>query len=224
MKQLLAGIVIILVIGIAGFLYRNTLEHSSGPIVATSTTSTACTMEAKVCPDGSSVGRTGPNCEFTACPFPNAEDKAIGLSFVVPTGYVANADAIGADETLRAVFDKPAKAGNPHNIVIRDFPIAAGKTATSTILAHTMYEPSGKQPASLAEFKTKLIQGRTFYCITLERFEGQVHTACYLPRATDVLRFELLEKDVDWTNPNLNIDALPEHTAFYKMLATVQTN
>lgn len=28
----------------------------------------ACTMEAKVCPDGSSVGRTGPDCEFAACP------------------------------------------------------------------------------------------------------------------------------------------------------------
>lgn len=28
----------------------------------------ACTMEAKVCPDGSAVGRTGPNCEFAECP------------------------------------------------------------------------------------------------------------------------------------------------------------
>ena len=28
----------------------------------------ACTMEAKICPDGSAVGRTGPNCEFEACP------------------------------------------------------------------------------------------------------------------------------------------------------------
>ncbi len=28
----------------------------------------ACTQEAKQCPDGSYVGRTGPNCEFTACP------------------------------------------------------------------------------------------------------------------------------------------------------------
>ena len=27
-----------------------------------------CTMEAKVCPDGTSVGRTGPNCEFSPCP------------------------------------------------------------------------------------------------------------------------------------------------------------
>lgn len=28
----------------------------------------ACTMEAKICPDGSSVGRTGPKCEFEKCP------------------------------------------------------------------------------------------------------------------------------------------------------------
>lgn len=27
-----------------------------------------CTFEAKLCPDGSSVGRTGPNCEFAPCP------------------------------------------------------------------------------------------------------------------------------------------------------------
>ena len=29
---------------------------------------TACTMEAKLCPDGSAVGRIGPRCEFAACP------------------------------------------------------------------------------------------------------------------------------------------------------------
>lgn len=32
----------------------------------------ACTTEAKLCPDGSAVGRTGPNCEFAACPAPIA--------------------------------------------------------------------------------------------------------------------------------------------------------
>lgn len=31
-------------------------------------TQKACTLEAKVCPNGSSVGRTGPNCEFAPCP------------------------------------------------------------------------------------------------------------------------------------------------------------
>jgi hypothetical protein len=28
----------------------------------------ACTEEAKICPDGSAVGRIGPNCEFAPCP------------------------------------------------------------------------------------------------------------------------------------------------------------
>jgi hypothetical protein len=29
---------------------------------------TVCTQEAKMCPDGSYVGRVGPRCEFSACP------------------------------------------------------------------------------------------------------------------------------------------------------------
>ncbi len=37
----------------------------------------ACTQEAKLCPDGSSVGRTGPNCEFAACP----ESQMIEVDF-----------------------------------------------------------------------------------------------------------------------------------------------
>lgn len=30
----------------------------------------ACTTDAKLCPDGSYVGRSGPNCEFDVCPIP----------------------------------------------------------------------------------------------------------------------------------------------------------
>ena len=28
----------------------------------------ACTMDAKICPDGSAVGRSGPDCAFKPCP------------------------------------------------------------------------------------------------------------------------------------------------------------
>lgn len=28
----------------------------------------ACTADAKICPDGSSVGRTPPYCQFASCP------------------------------------------------------------------------------------------------------------------------------------------------------------
>lgn len=39
----------------------------------------ACTMEAKLCPDGSYVGRSGPNCEFAECPTPLFEDGTVNI-------------------------------------------------------------------------------------------------------------------------------------------------
>ncbi len=49
----------------------------SPPPVANNTTgnmtngSTACPTDAKICPDGTAVGRIGPNCEFAPCPAMN---------------------------------------------------------------------------------------------------------------------------------------------------------
>lgn len=33
-----------------------------------------CTQEAKICPDGSKVGRSGPKCEFSPCPTPKTDE------------------------------------------------------------------------------------------------------------------------------------------------------
>lgn len=49
-------------LGIVGILAFNTILQGREPIVQ------SCTAEAKICPDGTAVGRTGPNCEFAACP------------------------------------------------------------------------------------------------------------------------------------------------------------
>lgn len=50
-------ILVIATLGVAAFaIFRNSPERI------------ACTMEAKQCPDGSYVGRVGPNCEFAPCP------------------------------------------------------------------------------------------------------------------------------------------------------------
>ncbi len=40
----------------------------------------ACTMDAMVCPDGSAVGRVGPNCEFAPCPEPSPESDLIRVT------------------------------------------------------------------------------------------------------------------------------------------------
>jgi hypothetical protein len=49
--------IFVIIIGVATILY-----------VATRPPQVAFTMEAKLCPDGSAVGRTGPNCAFALCP------------------------------------------------------------------------------------------------------------------------------------------------------------
>lgn len=224
MKQLLALVVLLMVLGVAGFAYRNALEHPSAPVPPQGGTATACTADAKLCPDGSSVGRTGPECAFAACALPNAEDASIGIGFVIPTGYVANGEAIGADETLRAVFDKPAAGSVPHTILIRRYAIPEGKTGPDVVLANTMFEPSGNTPKSLKEFKPVVINGKTYQTVVLERFEGVVHSAYYLVREKDVLKFEILEKDVkNWTDAKLKVEDLPEHKALQALLTSLQS-
>lgn len=46
---------------------KNLAVDDQMEIIKPGTKQKACTEEAKVCPDGSAVGRTGPNCEFTPC-------------------------------------------------------------------------------------------------------------------------------------------------------------
>ncbi|MFA5023044.1 MAG: hypothetical protein WC385_00930 [Candidatus Paceibacterota bacterium] len=70
-KYLIALVVIVLIIIVAGAVYLK-LNNSLITVPA----QVVCTKEAKICPDGSSVGRTGPKCEFEECPFtPDAIDE-----------------------------------------------------------------------------------------------------------------------------------------------------
>lgn len=221
MKGLLLGVVLLALLGIAGFFYRNALEH---PVTIGG--GTVCSQEAKLCPDGTSVGRSGPTCAFAPCKLPNAEDVAIGIAFVIPPGFTANSDAIGADETLRAVFDAPGNdTALPDSIVIRDYPIQTGSTSSEVILSHTMYESSGNRPKSMKEFSTKVVNGKTYNVLVVERFEAIVHSVYYLVRDKDVLEFEVIERGVsNWSDQTLKVETLPHHQSLLKLLATLQTN
>lgn len=58
---IIIGILALIVVG----LYLNSKRADRVPVDAEQV---ACTADAKMCPDGSFVGRIGPNCEFAACP------------------------------------------------------------------------------------------------------------------------------------------------------------
>lgn len=61
---LIVSIILLLIIAMVVWAYGSKLSGSVGD----NDNWVACTMDAKLCPDGSYVGRTGPKCEFSACP------------------------------------------------------------------------------------------------------------------------------------------------------------
>jgi hypothetical protein len=70
--------VIIALLIIGGGIYilvKNNFFNSDTTITTTPTNAVVCTKDAKLCPDGSSVVRTGPNCEFVCPPGGTPEIK-----------------------------------------------------------------------------------------------------------------------------------------------------
>ncbi|MFA6511948.1 MAG: hypothetical protein WCV86_02395 [Patescibacteria group bacterium] len=99
----------VVLVGILGFVIwqlpsmTNTGNTNTVNVVVNANT-VACTEEAKLCPDGSAVGRTGPNCEFAACPGENTNtsvdltadwetytNDTYGYSIRYPKGWVYDA-------------------------------------------------------------------------------------------------------------------------------------
>lgn len=80
---LIVALIAVILIAFLGYNYKNSqggYDNQSGvpstqepdasiqPSEQPSDEETVCTLEAKICPDGSAVGRKGPNCDFQECP------------------------------------------------------------------------------------------------------------------------------------------------------------
>lgn len=95
---ILAGILIATAIigGVYYFLKVNTPSQK------------VCTLEAKICPDGTSVGRVGPNCEFSPCPtsqpIPTPNEINSGISGKISLGPTCPVVGPGMEKECQ---DKP---------------------------------------------------------------------------------------------------------------------
>jgi len=127
-KNIIVVIVILLLIGGAYLVWMEYLKQAE-PIV--------CTQEAKLCPDGSYVGRTGPKCEFAVCPeIPNGwkvfTDTKTGISFQYPeelsTQYITKVDW----PSVISVISQPFSCTEAGSEVL-----PAGKTAQQVIDGRT---------------------------------------------------------------------------------------
>ncbi len=215
-KGLGLGVALIALLGIAGFMYRSVVEAPKGPI--------ACQADARVCPDGTTLGREGPACEFSACPFPNIELRDIGLAFALPAGY---ASTTPDDTDTVAVYVKLEPSGIESRISIRSFTYSE-MTAADFVRSNAVLSATG-EPAPPTAFTSVTLgpphnQNR-FSLVELERFEGQVRTTYYLAREQEqlVFRFDAESRNVaNWTDPSLDVSTLPANQALKALLATLQ--
>lgn len=68
---------------------------------------TQCTMDAKICPDGSAVGRSGSNCEFEPCPENSKKNKDNLTKYKVnlPQGYTLEDFNVEKDLKVTCKYD-----------------------------------------------------------------------------------------------------------------------
>lgn len=212
MKNLLLGALLLLLIGAGGLVYRNAVEHPGQPI--------ACPLDAEICPDGTSVSRTGLSCTFPACPPPNISLSSIGAAFALPDGFVSVALPDAASVAAYALAT--SSATSTADIVIRRYTLTASSTALA-IIQQTAIDPTSGTPAPVTAFSSTVLGTHRFTVVALERSKGVVDTAYYLTRGTDVLRFDAIDAGVtNWTDPNLDLSTLPARAALRKLLTTLQ--
>ncbi|MFA6257350.1 MAG: hypothetical protein WCT29_03545 [Candidatus Paceibacterota bacterium] len=113
----------------------------------------ACTMDALICPDGSAVGRTGPKCEFAACPNVPVEDSGD-----VKVGETKNVN--GLNITVNKIVSDsrcPADA-----VCIQAGNIVANVTLKSDTDQETLNLTDGDAPKAFDSFKVSLVSSAPF--------------------------------------------------------------
>lgn len=146
-------LLVVALIGALGFIVYDKVLYAptNPPVIVVNTTTTqpvACTMDAKLCPDGSYVGRTGPKCEFEACPSTTTPPPVEGMETWKTTS------------TLQASFRYPVDFGTTY-IHPQDWPPVL-------VLPTKPYSciESGTEIAQAGQSKKVVMDGQE-YCRTI---------------------------------------------------------
>lgn len=110
MKNIIIGIlavigavtVLVLLAGVYRFNFTNGGDRIPG---VNWPQEVGCTMEAKLCPDGSTVGRSGPRCEFSACPDIAQMNEDIRVTSPLPEAVIKNPVMITGEARGRWFFE-----------------------------------------------------------------------------------------------------------------------
>ena len=71
-------VMVVVIVAAVGLITIGYLDYFGWRLSSITQKKFACTTEAKLCPDGSAVGRSGSNCEFAKCPPVNEQMSGFG--------------------------------------------------------------------------------------------------------------------------------------------------
>ena len=133
-------LIVIVGLAVVGALYAFVV-----PALPVKVEPVACTQEAMICPDGSAVGRTGPNCEFAACP-------TVSTSTATVTGTVVGTALVGPTCPVMR---------NPPDPACADKPYVGGFELSNSVVSKMVYtNDSGSFTAQVAPGTYSLVSTR----------------------------------------------------------------
>ena len=141
------------------------------------------------------------------------------VSFAIPAGFTS---ATPSDAAVLAAYEMTdASSTSVASISLRHYKIEASSTP-STVIQETAISASGV-PATVTAFSSSESGDRRYTVVLIERSGSIIDTAYYLVHGTDLFRFDAIDTNVqNWSDPSLNVAALPAHTALKKLLLTLQ--
>lgn len=178
-KLVIALFVVVALFAFVGLLWRAVTK----PVSPSDPMDVACTMDAKLCPDGSSVGRVPPSCEFAACPTA-VPSTSITPPPMPPTNTTGTEPWV-TTTTNGNTFSYPPAIGTEYVSTVDWPPTVRVQRAVPFVctVAGDVTAPAGK-----TELVT--IEGHE-YCLTRESegAAGSVYTqyAYTFPRQSDVV-------------------------------------
>lgn len=133
------------------------------------TNAAACTLEAKLCPDGTSVGRVPPQCDFAPCPAAanaNASDSAGNTNSTANTNTASSAKTTYIDSEFRFTLQYPSTwaktqsfSGSGEDRIV-NYSFTDGTNGVTLMVASTSLESMIRDSFSVSKETAVTINGQ----------------------------------------------------------------
>ncbi|MBI3631763.1 MAG: hypothetical protein HY219_02765 [Candidatus Staskawiczbacteria bacterium] len=145
----------------------------------------ACAQEAKVCPDGSSVGRTGPNCEFADCPTVKPQDETAGWQtykndqYGFEIKYPKNFSVNKNSTTDNIVLDYDNYGQNSFSVKVKSYTASLEQNVKKYVKDSQKASASAAAPLTVT-YKPYIVSNLNGYLITEQSGDVPVNTSVTL--------------------------------------------